>query len=613
MADPPGVPEFPLGADQQHGGYPVHPPHPPRQIGAADTPTSHVNRHGITPPPVPFNFEIKTSLISLVESSVFHGMKDEDPLKHLDKFDRICSLQQLNGVSEDGFKLRLFPFSLEDKALTWEASLPAGSVTTWAQCKQSFLAKFFPTSRTAQLRNDISGFTQMHGETFCEAYERFKGYQMQCPHHGFSKENLLSTLYRGTLPKYRMHLDSASNGYFMGKDVDAGLILVENVATSDGSYGEDCDRAERGSLAQEENHKKELKTLNDKLDKLLSGQKKQVHFINGEEIQEKKLNYVDSQDGNQWVYYKHGFSPQDLGSTQAQGSHNSGQEAEMKTILQQIIQGQANGALELNKRMVEIHNKVDCSYNDLNNKFESLTTKVLTLEAKVGGSSSSSTKEYCHAVFSTKDGVAETEENERAIEELYRLLHGTSVEISVNERLLKLKNEMPRRKPQRLLQEKKPSRLSLLFTNQSFHFLREFSLKLKRRVAALLELSTPPDPSHITPTSIPKLEKQGKFTLPCTLGDLKLDDALVDSGASVNLISLAMVKQLGIKSMTPPTSSIMFGDASSKSPLGLIKDYPLKIGDCKVPTDLTVLGMYGDKEGTIDPWNTIPYNCWSLN
>ncbi|CAA7044428.1 unnamed protein product [Microthlaspi erraticum] len=48
--------------------------------------------------------------------------------------------------------------------------------------------------------------------------------------------------------------------------------------------------------------------------------------------------------------------------------------------------------------------------------------------------------------------------------------------------------------------------------------------------------------------------------------------------------------------MTPPISSIMFGDASSKSSLGLIKDYPLKIGDCKVPTDLTVLGIYGDKE-----------------
>ncbi|CAA7030835.1 unnamed protein product [Microthlaspi erraticum] len=28
MADPPEVPEFPLRADQQHGGYPVHPPHP---------------------------------------------------------------------------------------------------------------------------------------------------------------------------------------------------------------------------------------------------------------------------------------------------------------------------------------------------------------------------------------------------------------------------------------------------------------------------------------------------------------------------------------------------------------------------------------------------------
>ncbi|CAA7052604.1 unnamed protein product [Microthlaspi erraticum] len=326
----------------------------------------------------------------------------------------------------------------------------------------------------------------------------------------------------------------------------------------------------------------------------------------------------------------------------------------MKTILQQIIQGQANSALELNKRMVEIHNKVDCSYNDLNNKFESLTTKVLTLEAKVGGSSSSSTKEYCHAVFSTKDGVAETEENERAIEELYRLLHGTSVEISVNEETSQaekrnakeeaskivareetIKVEPPLYKPElpfpeRVLtktQKKVVSTFRNDMSNIGVHLpnignMQEAHLQIelirdvlvnKERVAALLELSTPPDPAHITPTSIPKLEKQGKFTLPCTLGDLKLDDALVDSGASVNLISLAMVKQLGIKSMTPPISSIMFGDASSKSPLGLIKDYPLKIGDCKVPTDLTVLGMYGDKEGTIDPWNTIPYNCWSLN
>ncbi|CAA7018809.1 unnamed protein product [Microthlaspi erraticum] len=59
---------------------------PARQIGAGDIPTIPANRPGITPPPVPnFNFDIKTSLINLVENSIFHGMKDEDPFEALGK------------------------------------------------------------------------------------------------------------------------------------------------------------------------------------------------------------------------------------------------------------------------------------------------------------------------------------------------------------------------------------------------------------------------------------------------------------------------------------------------------------------------------------------------
>jgi len=40
----------------------------------------------------------------------------EDSLDHLDEFDRLYNLTKINGVSEDGFKFRLFPFSLGDKA-----------------------------------------------------------------------------------------------------------------------------------------------------------------------------------------------------------------------------------------------------------------------------------------------------------------------------------------------------------------------------------------------------------------------------------------------------------------------------------------------------------------
>ncbi|CAA7015129.1 unnamed protein product [Microthlaspi erraticum] len=168
--------------------------------------------------------------------------------------------------------------------------------------------RILPTSRTAQLRNNIASFTQQTGETFSEAYERFKGYQMKCPHHGFSKENLLSTLYRGVSPKYKMHLDSASKGHFMGMDVDDGLALVENVALSDGNYPEEYDRSDRGdSSVNDEKHKKEIKTLNDKLDKILTGQQKQVHFVceddvnqEGEDQQTEEVCYMSNQGG----YYK---------------------------------------------------------------------------------------------------------------------------------------------------------------------------------------------------------------------------------------------------------------------------------------------------------------------
>ncbi|CAA7060042.1 unnamed protein product [Microthlaspi erraticum] len=144
---------------------------------------------------------------------MFHGLPSEDPIDHLDEFDRLCDLTKINGVSEDAIKLRLFPMSLADKAHQWEKSLPHGTITTWDECKKAFLAKFFSTGRTAKLRGEISSFIQRNNETFAEAWER-----------------------------YREMLDTASNGNFLNQDVDDGWQLVENIANSNGSYGEEYDR-----------------------------------------------------------------------------------------------------------------------------------------------------------------------------------------------------------------------------------------------------------------------------------------------------------------------------------------------------------------------------------
>ncbi|WZY70663.1 hypothetical protein YC2023_002903 [Brassica napus] len=113
-------------------------------------------------------------------------------------------------------------------------------------------------------------------------------------------------------------------------------------------------------------------------------------------------------------------------------------------------------------------------------------------------------------------------------------------------------------------------------------------------VAELLDISILKIAPPIPPKSLLKLESQGMFTLPCNLGKFTFDDALVDSGASVNVISMEMMKRLGIESMEPNTSSLKFGDSSSTTPIGLIKDFPLKIGACTIPIDLTVLKIYGN-------------------
>ena len=279
----------------------------PTNIGAGDFPHNHNQRHGIVPPPVQnTNFEIKSGLIAMVQGNKFHGLPMEDPLDHLDEFERLCGLTKINGVSEDGFKLRLFPFSLGDKAHLWEKTLPQGSITTWDDCKKAFLAKFFSNFRTARLRNEISGFTQKQNESFCEAWERFKGYQTKCPHHGFKEASLLSTLYRGVLPKIRMLLDTASNGNFLNKDVEDGWEIVENLAQSDGNYNEDYDRSIRTSTESDDKHRREIKALHDKIDKLLQVQQKHVHFASEDEVfqiqegendQGAEISYVQNQGG----------------------------------------------------------------------------------------------------------------------------------------------------------------------------------------------------------------------------------------------------------------------------------------------------------------------------
>ncbi|XP_019091121.1 PREDICTED: uncharacterized protein LOC109128720 [Camelina sativa] len=275
-------------------------------------------------------------------------------------------------TGEEITRRRLFPFSLGDKAHLWEKALPTGAITTWDACKKADLAKFFSNARTTRLRNEISGFAKRNNETFCEAWERFKGFQTQCPHHGFNNESLLSTLYRGVLPKIRMLLDATSNGNFLNKNVEEGWELVENLAQSDENYNEDYDRTVRFTTNdQDEKYKKDFKVVHEKLDKILLSQQKNIHFLGEEKVpvQEGEREFADIC----YMQNQGGFK----GYNQFKNSNLSYRNTNVANPQDQI---------EPTKQFAEMCQKMENTYSDLHTKFETLNSKIETMETKLSSS-----------------------------------------------------------------------------------------------------------------------------------------------------------------------------------------------------------------------------------
>ncbi|RVW69409.1 hypothetical protein CK203_061795 [Vitis vinifera] len=90
----------------------------------------------------------------------FHGMESENPYAHIKEFE-------------------------EDKAKIWLNSLRPRSIRNWVDLQAEFLKKFFPTHRTNGLKRQISNFSAKENEKFHECWERYMEAINACPHHGF--------------------------------------------------------------------------------------------------------------------------------------------------------------------------------------------------------------------------------------------------------------------------------------------------------------------------------------------------------------------------------------------------------------------------------------------
>ena len=76
------------------------------------------------PPIAANNFEIKPSMVQMIQNSQFHGLPTEDPVVHMTRFVDSCTTLNMDGVSVDLLLLILFLFSFTDRAKKLFMALP---------------------------------------------------------------------------------------------------------------------------------------------------------------------------------------------------------------------------------------------------------------------------------------------------------------------------------------------------------------------------------------------------------------------------------------------------------------------------------------------------------
>ena len=86
-----------------------------------------------------------------------------------------------------------------------------------------------------------------------------------------------------------------------------------------------------------------------------------------------------------------------------------------------------------------------------------------------------------------------------------------------------------------------------------------------------------------------KYKDPGCPTIPYVIGNTHIDKALLDLGASVNLVPYSVYQQLGVGELKPTRCTLQLADRSVKIPKGEVEDVLIKVGEFIFPVDFIVL------------------------
>ncbi|CAL9018499.1 unnamed protein product [Prunus brigantina] len=487
------------------------------------------------------NFVIKPAMITMLQnSSVFYGLPNEDPNIHLAIFLEICDTSKFNGVTDDAIRLRLFPFSLKDKAKLWLLSQPQDSIRTWDDLSKKFLAKFFPPAKTAKFRQDIMSFAQYDKEPLYEAWERFKDLLRKCPHPSSectTGNPFASVEQVNQVAEFnRQRNDPYSNMYNPG---------WRNHPNFSWSNTQNVQRPPPGFLAQEKkiNLEDALAQLTMSTTQFMTETKTQFQnqsaSIRNLEVQVGQLANV--------------LSGRNQGVLPSQPEINpKNQEQVMAITIRE--KKQVNIVVDLEKEKLEKEKEAEKSQEEENYAVMPIPSPQL--------------KPYVPQIpFPQRLRKHKIDEQSSNFLETFK-----KVQINI---------------PFAAALEQMPSYEKFMkdILSKKRKFGDHEKIQLTEECSAILQRKLPP-----------KKKDRGSFKIPCTIGNNFFERALCDLGSSINLLPLSVAKKIGIGEIKPTTVSLQMADRSITYPDGIIEDVLVKVDTLIFPVDFLVLDMEEDSD-----------------
>ncbi|KAK6125377.1 hypothetical protein DH2020_040881 [Rehmannia glutinosa] len=551
----------------------------------------------------------------MVQQNQFGGSVVDDPNAHLAIFLEICDTIIMNGVPDEAIRLRLFPFSLRDKARQWLQTFPLGSITSWDDLTEKFMAKFFPPSKTLQLKNEIAQFHQFDFEPLYEAWERFKELLRRCPQHGYADWQKVQYFYNGMNGHSITIIDAAAGGTLMAKTPSEAMLLLEEMAAN--SYQWPSERSTPRNVAGV----LELDTTS-ALASQISALSKQIATLNSSGKQQpeavmeisqemvnpdtEQVNYVNNRGfnnrGNQLpTHYHPGLRNHEnfsYSNTRNVLQPPPGFQNQAKKALTSFI-NQSNAFMSDTRSRFTMQDtrmdKMELQLTQLASTMKNLENQMGQLATIVGGqqqknqfssTTEANSKEQCSAIHQRSG----TGYEEKKILEKQESSEPNTDCVSIHSQIVfglkKSKKRTRNTYPMHAL-EQMPNYAK---------FLKEVMSK-KRKLAEFETVNLTEECSAIIQRKLPqKLKDPGSFTIHCVIGGVVFNKALCDLGASINLMPLSIFRKLGLGEVKPSTVTLQLADRSLTYPKGIVEYVLVKVDKFIFPMDFLVLDMEGDRD-----------------